>query len=439
MKFTVDSAVFRGAKTTANFNGSILPFEFSDPKTEYLACRESAWLGCMLSFAPKYIVSGPDSVKLFNKICVNKDFSTMKTGSSKHVLICNDNGHLMADGVAMKTEDGAYHTYFLAPVLHYFLESSGLNVKGEYREEYFFQIDGPKSLEIMEKACQCDLHDIKFAHNKKVTICGTEMVIHRLGMSGALAYEVHGDPKDAETAYTRIREVLEEFGGKPQGIRNYPLLNHTPAGYPNQQQHYQYDHMASGSAYAEFVKKYCIMLPMKGSAMGNIESFYVNPYDIGWGYLVNFDHDFMGKEALMKVKKNPSKQIVTLEWNPEDIGDVFVSQFRGSNFEPYAPIEYFGSGDGLYPSINGDYVLAGGKTIGLSTGRTYAFYERRMISLGIISKEYAQEGKELKILWGDPGNPQKEIRVNVVKFPYYNGEFRNESFNTEKIPRPAFK
>jgi hypothetical protein len=133
-----------------------------------------------------------------------------------------------------------------------------------------------------------------------------------------------------------------------------------------------------------------------------------------------------------------SSKPVTLEWNPEDVGDVFNSQFRGKGVEPYDPIEYIGVGDGIYSGLSGDYVFADGKKIGISTGRTFAFYERRMVSLAVINKEYAQEGKELKVLWGSPGHPQKEIRVKVAQFPYYNGEFRNETFDVEKIPHPKF-
>ncbi|MCR4435875.1 MAG: aminomethyl transferase family protein [Clostridiales bacterium] len=441
MNFPSDSAIFKGAMTFIDCIGVFLPYEYSGPKSEYLACRESAWLGINLNNTPVYDVSGPDAAKLFNRICVNRDFSVMKPGSSKHAIICNEKGQMLADGVVMKREGDNFRTYWMAPVLQYYVETSGLDVKGEYcQDEYFFQIDGPKSLEILEKACQCDLHDIKFAHNKKVTICGTEMVVHRLGMSGALAYEVHGAAKDAEVAYKRIREVLEEFGGKPQGVRNYGILNHTPAGYPNQLQHYAYPLLTSDPGLAEFAKKACFMMPLSGSAADDPEAFYVSPYDVGWGYLVNFDHDFMGKEALMKIKQNPQKKVVTLEWNTEDVGDVFMSQFRGRDVEPYDSIEQHSVlSDATNVSIRGDFVLADGKKIGIASGRTFAYYERRMISLAFIDIEYAEEGKELTVLWGPSSRPQKEIRATVARFPYYNGEFRNETFNVEKIPHPVFQ
>ncbi len=441
MKFPLNSAIFQGALTFIDLMDRYLPFEYSGPENEYLACRSSAWLGICLNTTPVYDVYGPEAAAFLNLVCVNRDFAAMEPGSSKHALICNEKGQMLADGVVIKREGDGYRTYWMAPVLEYFLLVSGLDVKGEYcQDEYFFQIDGPKSLEILEKACQCDLHDIKFARNKRVAICGTDMTVHRLGMSGALAYEVHGAAKDAETAYTRIREVLEEFGGKPLGVRNYSILNHTPAGYPNQFQHYAYPLLTGDPGLAEFAKKHCFMLPLAGSAVEDAEIFHVTPYDVGWGYLVNFDHDFMGREALMKIRENPRKKPVTLEWNTEDVGDVFMSQFRGRGVEPYEAIEtYHTLSDASRISIHGDLVLADGKKIGFASGRTYAFHERRMISLAFIDKEYAMEGKELTVLWGTPDRPQKKIRATVARFPYYNEEFRNETFDVEKIPRPVFE
>lgn len=260
------------------------------------------------------------------------------------------------------------------------------------------------------------------------------MVVHRLGMSGALAYEVHGAAEDAEVAYTRIREILEKHGGKLQGVRNYSILNHTPAGYPNQLQHYGYPFFTSGEGLAEFAKQYCIVPPLTGSASDDPELFYVTPYEVGWGYCINYHHDFTGKDALLAAK-GTGRKAVTLEWNTEDVGDVFMSQFQGTDMEPYDAIHFASalSDPSLGFFIRGDRVLADGKTIGIATGRTFAFYERRMISLAFIAPEYAEEGTELEILWGQPNGPQKKIRATVAQFPYYQGEYRNETFDTEKI------
>jgi glycine cleavage system aminomethyltransferase T len=443
MTFSLDSPLFKGNNLMIKSSYSklspeiFLPYEFSGCKSEFLACRESAWLGASLNRITIYEVTDRDSAKFLTSICVNKDFSLMTPGMSKHAIICNEKGQMVTDGVIMRLEN-SYRAYAMAPVLQYFTETSSLDVQGKYvTDEFFFQVDGPKSLEILEKACQCDLHDIKFAKNKKVKIRGTDIAVHRLGMSGALAYEVHGNEKDADTVYALILKALEEYGGKRLGTKPFGMINHTPGGYPNGRLHYEYALKVSGKGLADFAKNNCTVTNFAGSAADNPEAFYMTPYDVGWGYLVNFEHEFTGKEALQKAKQEKRKKAVTLEWNTEDVGDVFMSQFRGRDVEPYDSIEPYSHlcDTGLIGTTRGDYVLADGKKIGIASGRAYAFYERRMISLAFIDTEYAVEGKDLVVLWGTLGKPMKEIRAKVARFPYFNEEYRNETFDVEKIPR----
>ncbi|MGI6508713.1 MAG: aminomethyl transferase family protein [Saccharofermentanales bacterium] len=442
MKFPPNSILFKGVHSVYDRFGHTLPMEYTGARDEILASRQTAWLGSALNVTPVMDISGPDAAKFLNKYCVNRDFSIMEPGSSKHAVMCNERGNMIADGVIIYLESGIYRTYWLAPVIAYYVQNSGMDVKGEWKDdEYFFQIDGPKSLEILEEATQANLHDIKFARNRTVKICGTDMIVHRLGMSGALAYEVHGDKEHAEIVLTRLREVTEKFGGKMLGFRNYIFLNHTPGGYPNQFQHFCYDLYSCDPGLAEFARKHCAPQYGTGSAEEDQEAFYVTPYDIGWGYLVNMNHDFVGKEALVRAKENRSKQMVTLEWNAEDVAEVFASQFRGKDVTPYDPIEAYHSGyhGGLTIPTRGDWVTVNGEKIGIATGRCYAFYEQRMISLASIKKEHAVEGKELIVQWGRKDYPIKEIRAKVAPFPYYNEEFRNETFDTANIPRPNFK
>lgn len=73
--------------------------------------------------------------------------------------------------------------------------------------------------------------------------------------------------------------------------------------------------------------------------------------------------------------------------------------------------------------------------VGISSGRIHSWYYQRMLSLGFIDPKYAVEGTELVVLWGNPGERQKEIRATVARYPYMNTD-RNEDVDVmEKIPR----
>ena len=253
MEFDIKSPVFKGIGTVSlsQVPGSpfskagFFPFDYTGAKNELLACRETAWLGTSLMQSPVYDIYGNEAVKYLNYYCVNSDFAGTKDNKGRHVLMCNDKGQLLADGVLIKISENHFRTYWLAPVIAVLAQASGMDVQGKYIDEYFFQIDGPKSLEILEQASRSDLHDLKFAEHKMIKISGKDVRILRLGMSGALAYEVHGSLKDTEPVYTAIKEAGQEFGIRPLGNRHY-CVNHTQGGYPNQFIHFIYPYTTSG-------------------------------------------------------------------------------------------------------------------------------------------------------------------------------------------------
>lgn len=448
-----DSAIYGGSTLLFPMSpGLNLPFEYTGAKYESLASKTSAWIGTVLNIiSPIYDIKGPDAARFLNSICVN-DFTTLDEKGIRHAVICNEKGQILTDGVVYKVADDTFRTYWLNPPIDYFVQSSkmdveSVNVSGQ---EYFIQIAGEKSLEILEKACECDLHDIKFAKHRMTMIGDKEMRVLRLGMSGNLGYEVHGPMEDFEEVYAKIWEAGQSFCAKKQGFVAYNLMNHTEAGFPNINLHYPLPWFESDPGLAE----YCAANPdlswlnivrrLHGSVGDELEPRFVTPYDVGWGFLVNFNHEFTGKEALEEIARNPLRTIVTLEWNAEDVGEIFISQFKGKEVEPCERIDP--PTDWVVPDTltgepdrgiiyRADKVLTDGEWNGISSGRTVSYYYNRMISLGFIDPAYAEEGTELTLLWGTPGTPQKEIRVTVVRFPYLGDEFvRNEDRDVSTIP-----
>ena len=60
----------------------------------------------------------------------------------------------------------------------------------------------------------------------------------------------------------------------------------------------------------------------------DLQARFVTPYDVGWDFLIKYNHDFIGKEALLEMSKKPQKKCVTLEWNAEDVAEVFATMLR---------------------------------------------------------------------------------------------------------------
>ena len=126
MNFRLDGPVFKGARSIVNVGGVLLPADFTGPEDELLAGRRSAWFSVFLSWAQPYDVYGPDVITFLNRTCVNKDFSTLDYGSSKHVLICNEQGKMLADGVMIKVGHNRFRTYFLVPLCSILLKAAAL-------------------------------------------------------------------------------------------------------------------------------------------------------------------------------------------------------------------------------------------------------------------------------------------------------------------------
>ena len=441
--FGIDHPVNQ-APLLMNFQGMCFPFMFTSPQDELLACRKTAWLGINLNVSPVYDLSGPDVVKLMNYVSVNRDYAKLKVGGSRHTIMCNDKGQMLADGVMMRIAEDRYRTYWLAPVLAYYAETLGFDVKGEWvTDEFFLQIDGPRSLEIMEKVSGKDLHDLKFAKHTEIEIAGVKCTIHRLGMSGCLAYEMHGDMSKFGDVYSAVAAAGEEFGLRRLGLANY-TRNHTQGGYPNQYIHYFYPYLLESEEMAQYVRAhcgFCLMMcsyDFHGSAAYDVQNGFVTPYDVKWEYLINWDHDFIGKEALQKIAENPPRTCVTLEWNPEDIGKAFASQFKGKFVMPWDDISNFADSNTTDFFVISK-IMDGDKMIGVASGRVRDFYHNNMISLAFLNREYAVEGKEVTVLWGTEPEVQVPIRAKVAQFPYYNEEFRNETCDVEKlVPHPKF-
>ena len=64
-------------------------------------------------------------------------------------------------------------------------------------------------------------------------------------------------------------------------------------------------------AYRRFVGLYTYegQAPLHGSYFSeDVEDYYVTPYELGYGRVVNFDHDFVGKAALQEAKDGPRGQ-----------------------------------------------------------------------------------------------------------------------------------
>jgi vanillate/3-O-methylgallate O-demethylase len=153
----------------------------------------------------------------------------------------------------------------------------------------------------------------------------------------------------------------------------------------------------------------------------NIEDYYVNPFELGYGFYVGWKTDFIGKDALLKLKDAKNRKKVTLEWNRDDVLKIIAS-----SFEEGTPYKWIDFPQPNYASTSADMLMHDGRMMGMSMFNGYSFNERCMLSLGVVD-ESVQIGDQLTMIWGEPESTgktstephkQAEIRVLVSPTPY---------------------
>jgi len=150
----------------------------------------------------------------------------------------------------------------------------------------------------------------------------------------------------------------------------------------------------------------------------SIEDYYLNPWELGYGSFVKFDHEFHGREALEKLDPAVQRKKVTLAWNPEDMAKITASLFNPDGDQ----YKFFDVPLANYASSNYDRVVdAGGKTVGVSMFTGYSYNEKQALSLATVDPEIPV-GTELRVVWGEPDGgsrkttvePHKQIEVRAI-------------------------
>jgi vanillate/3-O-methylgallate O-demethylase len=258
-----------------------------------------------------------------------------------------------------------------------------------------------------------------------MNIAGSKVRTLRHGMSGAPGLELWGPYAEQETIRAAILEAGKEFGLLPCGSRAYPsntlesgwIPSPLPAIYTGEKlKGYRQwltpdSYEATGSIGGSFVS-------------ADIEDYYLNPWNLGYGSFIRLDHEFIGRDALLALQSEPQRRKVTLAWHPED-----MTKIQRSLFDPDGEqYKYFDVPLANYASSNYDRVIdASGKTVGLSLFTGYSFNEKQALSLATVDP-HVEMGSEVRVVWGEENggtrkstvepHRQLEIRAIVSPTPY---------------------
>ncbi|MDE3077410.1 MAG: aminomethyltransferase family protein, partial [Chloroflexota bacterium] len=426
-------------------NSQLGPYVYPVVATEFSNWRDEqrAWQETCVLFNQSYHmadmwIEGPDALKLLSATGVNT-FENFPVNKAKQFVPCNYDGFVIGDVILFHLDTDSY-LIVGRPAVHnwvqYHAETGGYNVKLQRDERsvardapiarrlYRYQIQGPNAPQVLDKLNGGPIPEIKFFNLGEINIAGRKVHALRHGMSGAPGLEIWGPHEEREEIRAAIVEAGREFGLRQVGSRAYAtntlesgwIPSPLPAVYSGEKMK-PYRQWLAGNGYEATAS-------LGGSFYSdNVDDYYMTPWDLGYGFFVKFDHDFIGKEALQEIAKSPRRKKVTLAWNGEDVARAYASLFQQGDIAKYIDIPLSN-----YSAASYDKVLTGGKMVGCSMFAGYSYNERAMLSLAVVDNEYSEVGTQLSLIWGEEGggsskptverHKQIEIRATVGPVPY---------------------
>jgi len=410
--------------------------EFSNWRSEQWAWQHSAVLFDQSHHMVNLYIRGKDAGRLLSDTMINTS-KGWAVGKAKQYVPTTPYGHVIGDGIIF-WEDTEKFTYVgRAPAsnwLRYHAATGGYDVEIELddrspmrlmgkparRKEWRFQIQGPQAWNVIEKLHGKPLEQLKFFNMSTMNIAGHTVRTLRHGMSGAPGLEIWGPYDTQDEIRAAILEAGKEFGLIPCGSRAYPSNTLESGWIPSPLPAIYTGDKLKGFREWLGPDSYEATGSIGGSFVGaSIEDYYLNPWELGYGPFVRFDHDFHGREALEAIDPAQQRKKVTLAWNPE--GDQY---------------KFFDVPLANYASSNYDRVVdAGGKTVGLSLFTGYSYNEKQGLSLATVDPEIPF-GTEVRVVWGEENGgtrkttvePHQQIEVRAIVSPVPYSRVARETY-----------
>jgi len=421
-----------GEDYTANF--PVVPNEVTNWLDEQRAITETCALADLSHHMTSLRVRGSDAADLLAGLSVNR-FDDFDVGRAKQVVMCNPNGHVIGDGPLLRlAEDEFYGPGVLsANWVRYHVETGDYDVEIETEprtsahpgdpEKFVFQVQGPNAPAVLNRVTDADLDAVGFYRFEEIDLAGVPTIALGHGMSTEAGFEFIGPFDESETVRDALLEAGEEHGLRRLGSKAYHTLSvklgWLPPGVPPI---YDVPEMAEYRDWLDADSRESTYSIDGSFDSADVTDYYMSPLELGYGKLVSFDHDFVGRAALQTQAEAPHRELVSLQWHDGDVVDVYGSLFGEGPTEKFMGLPRIG-----WARANYDRVERDGDLVGISHSRAYQWDLRSVVSLCRLDPELTAPGTEVAVVWGEPSdspNPKAErheqtrIRATVRAAPY---------------------
>jgi glycine cleavage system T protein (aminomethyltransferase) len=358
----------RDASTVINLKGFARAMHYSGHAAEHRAVREGASL-CDVSHMGELDFRGHDALALVQKLITN-DAGRLAINQALYTVMCNERGMVIDDLICYRL--AADHFVWVVNVTRtdedyqwVLRHARGMNVtvSNISTNTALIALQGPESREVLQRIAQADLSPLKYywLTQTKIHTAQAEApcIIARTGYTGERGYEIMVARDVAPAVWDEILMAGRPLGVVPHGVAARESLR-TEAGY---------------------------------LLNGNDMDAQTNPFEAGLGWVVKLSKDFIGRDALARIKASDvARRLVGLEV------------------------------DGPYTVRNGYPIVLNGREVGqVTSGPLPAGIAGRNLGLGYVASDHARVGTELEIeIRG------RKSKARIVPLPFVPRRVRDE-------------
>jgi aminomethyltransferase len=351
---------------------------------EYNAIRNAC---ALIDISPlfKYRLSGPDAVRLVNRV-ITRDASKMAIGQVYYTPWCDEHGKVIDDGTVTRTGESEYRWTAADPNLRWLSENaSGLDVRIEDISESVaaLALQGPTSRRLLQQVCDADLATLKYFRATRGSIAGVAVDVSRTGYTGDLGYEIWMPWNAALQVWDAIVSAGAAFDLHPTGMLALDVAR-----------------IEAGLLLLD--------VDFQGSRKALIESQKYSPYELGLGRLVDLKKGpFVGRRALMdEVARGIARQIVGLEVDWSEVEKLY----EAVGLPPTAPAA---------TSRVAVPVYKGRTQIGRATSTTWSTTLKKLIALATLEAPHYAVGTRVEMEMTVEA-VRHRAGATVVPTPFFN-------------------
>jgi glycine cleavage system aminomethyltransferase T len=361
-----DASRKHGVAKYSVYNHTYHPRHYGNPVEEYwkLVNGVTMW---DVGVEKQIQIKGPDAFDLANMI-VPRDLYKCAVDQCKYVFITAPDGGILNDPVLLRVEEDEFWLSLADSDVNLYAlgiaAAKGMDASVREIDVAPVQIQGPDSKKVLVDLFGDRVLEVPYYGLMKADLDGMKVVVSRTGYTGEVGYEIY--LHDASRHGQKLWDTVLE-AGKPHGLE---------------------------------VIGPCHIRRIEGGilAFGADMWYENNPFEVGYHYtwMVDLDQkaDFMGKEALRRIKQEGVKQkLVGVDIGGEPLGTYIDNEM----------IDFF-------PAHSRD------RRIGRVTSACYSPRLEKNIGFAMVPLEFAERGTELQVDTPKSGR----VSATVVTMPHFD-------------------